>query len=92
MADQKFVEHVEGKVVDRREFVLAKAILIYQEQVFKQEQFATVHDVVHDAQTSHPRRGPGSLLSKSFLRKLCVGLERGGDAGTASRERAGLHV
>jgi PRTRC genetic system protein B len=67
---------VTTEIGDRRKFVLAKALLIYEEQVYKREQFATVHDVVHEgAEPQQARIGPGNLLTVSFLRTLCAGLE-----------------
>lgn len=70
--------NITTEIGDRREFLLTKAVLIYQEQVLKQEQFATVHNVFAGGEKgAAPRLGPGSLLTKAFLKKLCVGLERG---------------
>lgn len=70
--------NITTEIGDRREFVLKKAILIYEEQVHRREQFATVHDVISGQENpAPPRLGPGSLLTKAFLKRLCFGLERG---------------
>jgi PRTRC genetic system protein B len=68
---------VTTQIGDRSDFVLTKAILIYQEQVHKRELFATVHDVLDQTSPSQaPQLGPGSLLNTAFLRRLSLGLER----------------
>ena len=68
---------VNTQIGDRREFVLAKAVLIYQEQVHRREQFATVHDIVREGTVpQRPQLGPGRLMSTAFLRKLAQGLQR----------------
>jgi PRTRC genetic system protein B len=69
--------NVTTEIGDRRKFVLTRAVLIYEEQVYKRERFATVHPIVHEGPEPHsPRLGPGRLLTTAFLRKLCAGLER----------------
>jgi len=70
--------NITTEIGDRREFVLKKAILIYEEQIHRREQFATVHEVVSGQETpALPQLGPGTLLTKAFLKRLCFGLERG---------------
>lgn len=65
------------EIGDRCEYVLTRAVLIYEEQVHKRQQFATIHDVIHRKQEpQQPLLGPGSLLTAEFLRRLCAGLER----------------
>jgi PRTRC genetic system protein B len=68
---------VTTQIGDRREFILAKAVLIYEDQVHKREKFATVHDVIRGGATQQERQlGPGSLLTTSFLKRLSAGLDR----------------
>lgn len=65
------------QIGDRKDFVLTKALLIYEEQLHKQEQFATLHHVVHDRhEPQQPRLGPGNLLTEAFLERLSAGLRR----------------
>src|SRR6185312_8928434 len=60
----------------RHEFVLKQALLIYEDQITKREQFVTIHNIVREANESQPPQlGPGHLLTKSFLKQLCRGLE-----------------
>jgi PRTRC genetic system protein B len=61
----------------RREFVLKQALLIYEDQISKREQFVTVHDILHEGNGLElPQLGPGQLLTRTFLKHLCRGLER----------------
>lgn len=65
------------EIGDRRNFVLKKAILVYEEVVHNREQFATLHEVLREGtEPQQPRLGPGSLLTTSFLKALSSGLER----------------
>src|SRR5579863_8498349 len=68
------------EVGDRRQLVLSKAILLYEEQVFGREQFATVHSVVRGGTDSPQLLGPGSLLNLEFLRRLAKGLRQDADS------------
>jgi PRTRC genetic system protein B len=68
---------VTTEIGERRDFLLTKALLIYEEQIRKREQFATVHDVLHpSAEPRHPHLGAGNLLTESFLERLSAGLNR----------------
>lgn len=68
---------VTTEIGNRHQFVLKKALLIYEDQISRREQFATVHDVLREgAEPQAPRLGPGILLTTAFLRQLCRGLER----------------
>ena len=68
---------ISAQVGIRRDFVLTKALLIYEEQVEKREHFATVHNVIRQkAEQGHPHLGPGSLLTENFLEILSEGLRR----------------
>src|SRR5207245_230478 len=59
------------------EFVLKRALLIYEDQVSKRDQFATVHEIVREgAEPQPPRLGPGTLLTTTFLERLSRGLGR----------------
>jgi PRTRC genetic system protein B len=61
----------------RREFVLKQALLIYEDQISKREQFVTVHGILRECNgLQPPQLGPGHLLTKTFLKQLCRGLER----------------
>jgi PRTRC genetic system protein B len=69
--------NVTTEIGNRREFVLKQALLIYEDQVSKRDQFVTVHDVVRQQERAgHPQLGPGTLLTTAFLKQLCRGLER----------------
>src|SRR5207253_1456702 len=73
--------HVSTEIGDRREFVLTKAVLIYEDQVHKREKFATVHNVIREAANQQrPQLGPGSLLTTAFLKRLSAGLDRAAKA------------
>jgi PRTRC genetic system protein B len=68
---------VTTQIGDRRDFLLTKAILVYEEQVNKREVFATLHDVVYEGLPSQlPQLAPGNRLNTAFLRTLSRGLER----------------
>lgn len=68
---------VTTEIGNRHQFVLKKALLIYEDQISRHEQFVTVHDVLREGAEPHaPRLGPGTLLTTTFLRQLCRGLER----------------
>ena len=68
---------ISTQIGNRQEFVLTKALLIYEEQVDKREHFVTLHDVVHDkVSQGHPVLSPGRLLTESFLEALATGLHR----------------
>ena len=65
------------EIGDRRNFVLRKAILVYEEVVYNRERFATLHEVLREgAEPQQPRLGPGTLLTTAFLKVLSSGLER----------------
>src|SRR5579859_5933050 len=66
---------VTTEVGERYEFVLKRALLIYEDQVSKREYFATVHDVQQGSEAQPPRLGSGSMLTTSFLEQLCHRLE-----------------
>jgi PRTRC genetic system protein B len=56
---------------------LKRALLIYEDQISKRDQFASVHDVLRaESEPSEPFLGPGKLLTVAFLEQLCRGLER----------------
>ncbi|PYP92028.1 MAG: PRTRC system protein B [Candidatus Angelobacter sp. Gp1-AA117] len=68
---------VTTEIGNRHQFVLKKALLIYEDQISRREQFVTVHDVLREGAEPHaPRLGPGTLLTTAFLKHLCRGLER----------------
>jgi PRTRC genetic system protein B len=68
--------NVTTEIGSRRDFVLKQALLIYEDQVSKREQFVTVHDVLRpQSEPRQPRLGPGILLTTAFLKQLCRGLE-----------------
>lgn len=68
---------VTAEIGSRREFVLKQALLIYEDQISKREQFVTVHNVLLEGKgLQAPLLGPGQLLTKAFLKHLCRGLER----------------
>jgi len=59
------------EIGQQKKFELFKAILLYEEQLQKQECFATLHDVIREKPDSEePLLGPGSLLTTSFLQQL----------------------
>src|SRR6185312_11747997 len=65
------------EIGSRREFVLKQALLIYEDQISKREQFVTVHGILRECNgLQPPQLGPGHLLTKTFLKQLCRGLER----------------
>ena len=68
---------VSTEIGNRHEFVLKQALLVYEDQISRHEQFVTVHDVLRGGSASQqPRLGPGRLLTTAFLKHLCRGLER----------------
>jgi PRTRC genetic system protein B len=68
---------VSTEIGHQREFVLKRALLIYEDQISRREQFATVHEIVREGSEPQPARlGPGTLLTRAFLEHLCRGLER----------------
>jgi len=68
---------VTTEIGSRHEFVLKQALLIYEDQISKRDQFITVHNVLREGDGSQPPQlGPGHLLTKTFLKQLCRGLER----------------
>lgn len=68
---------VTTEIGNRHEFVLKQALLVYEDQISKREQFVTIHDVVREGvEPQRPRLGPGRLLTTAFLKLLCRGLER----------------
>jgi len=68
---------VSTEIGDRRDFVLKTALLIYEDQISRREQFATVHEVLQrSAEPQQTRLGPGSLLTTAFLEQLCQHLKR----------------
>lgn len=74
-----FLQIIEAlsEIGTKREFVLKQALLIYEDQISKREQFVTVHDIVRESNGSQPPQlGPEQLLTKAFLKHLCRGLER----------------
>jgi hypothetical protein len=65
------------EIGNRHQFVLKNALLIYEDQISRGEQFAAVHDVQREGvERQAPRLGPGTLLITAFLKQLCRGLER----------------
>jgi PRTRC genetic system protein B len=69
--------HVTTEIGNTRQFVLKRALLVYEDQISRREQFVTVHDVVREGAKPHQTRlGPGALLTTAFLKQLCRGLER----------------
>src|ERR1043166_6552765 len=72
---------VTTEIGNRHEFVLKRALLVYEDQVSRRDQFVTVHDVIRDNSSQDlSRLGPGRLLTTAFLKELCRGLERRGRA------------
>jgi len=72
---------VTTEIGNRHEFVLKRALLVYEDQVSRREQFVTVHDVISENSSQQPLGlGPGRLLTTAFLKQLCRGLERRGNA------------
>lgn len=68
---------VTTAIGNRHEFVLKQALLVYEDQVSRREQFVTVHEILREgAEPQQPRLGPGTLLTTAFLKQLCGGLER----------------
>lgn len=67
--------NLQTEIGDRREFKLTNAVLLYEEQVFKRECFATVHPVFQQEADGESRLGPGSLLTTAALKLLCRNLE-----------------
>jgi len=68
---------VTTEIGSRREFILKQALLIYEDQISKREQFVTVHGILRECNgLQPPQLGPGHLLTKTFLKQLCRGLER----------------
>lgn len=68
---------VNTEIGIRREFVLKHALLIYEDQISRSEQFVTAHDILRQGGGSQlPQLGPGQLLTKAFLKQLCRGLQR----------------
>ena len=68
---------VTTEVGSRHEFVLKQALLIYEDQISRREQFVTVHNILRKGNGFEPPQlGPGHLLTKAFLNHLCRGLER----------------
>jgi PRTRC genetic system protein B len=68
---------VTTEIGSRRDFVLKQALLIYEDQISKREQFVTVHEILRDGNgLQPPQLGPGHLLTRAFLKHLCRGLER----------------
>jgi PRTRC genetic system protein B len=69
--------NVSIEIGERREFLLTKALLVYEEQLHKRERFVTVHDIIREGTAPQPPRlGPGNLLTTAFLKYLAAGLER----------------
>ena len=72
---------VTTEIGNRHEFVLKQALLLYEDQVSRHEQFVTVHEVIREGTAPQQSRlGPGRLLTTAFLKQLCRGLERRGKA------------
>jgi PRTRC genetic system protein B len=72
---------VTTEIGNRHEFVLKQALLVYEDQFSRREQFVTVHEVIREGSPPHQSRlGPGRLLTTAFLKQLCRGLERRGQA------------
>ena len=72
---------VTTEIGNRHEFVLKQALLIYEDQVSRREQFVTIHEVLREgAEPQQSWLGPGRLLTTAFLKQLCRGLERRGRA------------
>jgi PRTRC genetic system protein B len=68
---------VTTEIGNRHQFVLKQALLVYEDQISKREQFVTVHEILREgAEPQKPRLGPGTLLTTAFLKELCRGLER----------------
>jgi PRTRC genetic system protein B len=68
---------VTTEIGNRHQFVLKQALLVYEDQISKREQFVTVHEILREgAEPREPRLGPGTLLTTAFLKQLCRGLER----------------
>jgi PRTRC genetic system protein B len=68
---------VTTQIGDRSNFVMTRAILVYEEQIHKHEAFATLHEVMHARSGAQPPTlGPGRLLNTAFLRTLSQGLDR----------------
>lgn len=54
---------VTTEIGNRHQFVLKQALLVYEDQISKREQFVTVHEILRgDAEPQEPRLGPGLSL------------------------------
>ena len=72
---------VTTEIGNRHEFVLKQALLVYEDQVSRREQFVTLHEIIREGTAPQQSRvGPGRLLTTAFLKQLCRGLERRGKA------------
>jgi PRTRC genetic system protein B len=68
---------VTTEIGNRHNYVLKHALLIYEDQISKRDQFVSVHDILGaESEPSQPCLGPGKLLTVAFLKQLCYGLER----------------
>ncbi len=63
------------QIGEHQNYLLAHALLIYRDRDSNRD-FATVHDVVHEASETCPQLAPGRLLSTDFLHDLAVGLRQ----------------
>ena len=52
---------VSAEIGQRREFVLKRALLIYEDQVSKRDQFATVHEIVREGALLDPDAAHGTI-------------------------------
>jgi hypothetical protein len=53
--------------------VLKQALLIYKDQVYRREQFVTLHEVMREtAAPQQSRLGPGRLLTTAFLKAVVI--------------------
>jgi len=68
--------HVRTEIGVNYEFILAAAVMIYEDRVHRREKFATVHKVVMEEGANRPTLAAGTLLSTEFLRELAHGLEK----------------
>jgi PRTRC genetic system protein B len=67
---------VTTEIGSRHQFVLKQALLVFEDQISKREQFVTIHEILREgAAPQEPRLGPGTLLTTAFLKQLCRGLE-----------------
>jgi len=70
---------VTTEIGNRHEFVLKRALLVYEDHVSRRDHFVSVHDVIRENPSQEPSLlGPGRLLTTAFLKELCRGLERRG--------------